>query len=200
MTGTKGNMTSLIFEELTLGKEVTEHLPALLERLEENRAQREQSLRPEANPDIDPESKTTADTAADGQSNGPPFSTSPSAQTAQTGLARTGSTSLEDCDDGSNEQPKADLAEVSVVPKEPPPPPPRIVFDVYTDSEYSKTNPSLPDFRVVVLPGGSRGVLKLRDLVRLSVEAQDTTLIVAHTVDGRVRTRQVMPFSIPRYN
>ncbi|XP_022691015.1 uncharacterized protein LOC111261658 [Varroa jacobsoni] len=78
--------------------------------------------------------------------------------------------------------------------------PPRIVFDVYTDSEYSKNSPSLPDFRVVLLPNGSKGLLKFRDLVRLSVEADDTTLLIAHVVDGRVRTRQVMPFSIPRYN
>ncbi|OQR77181.1 hypothetical protein BIW11_02947 [Tropilaelaps mercedesae] len=77
---------------------------------------------------------------------------------------------------------------------------PRIVFDIYTDSDYSKTSSSLPDYRVVVLPSGAGGVLKFRDLIRLCTEADDTTLLIAHVVDGRVRTRQVMPFSIPRYN
>lgn len=75
---------------------------------------------------------------------------------------------------------------------------PKIVFDVYTDSMYSKTKPTVPDYRVVHLQASS--VLKIKDLMKLSYEAGDATLLVAHVVHGKVRIRQAMMFSIPRYS
>lgn len=76
--------------------------------------------------------------------------------------------------------------------------PPNIVFDVFTDSTYSKTKPCIPDYRVVRLRAD--GVLKISDLIKLSLEAGDATLLIAHVADGKVRVRQAMTFSIPRYN
>ncbi|XP_003741038.1 uncharacterized protein LOC100899640 [Galendromus occidentalis] len=75
---------------------------------------------------------------------------------------------------------------------------PKIIFDVYIDSAYSKTKPCTPDYRVVKLKAES--VLNISDLIKLSLEAGDATLLIAHVADCKVRVRQAMTFSIPRYN
>jgi len=75
---------------------------------------------------------------------------------------------------------------------------PSIVFDVFIDSKYSRSKPTTPDYRVVHM--NSCSILKINDLMKLTLQAGDATLLIAHTVDGKVRVRQAMTFSIPRYN
>lgn len=228
MTGTKGNMTSLIFEELSLGKEVTENLPMLLERFKKTAQDKVSSPTSisqtnslgtsgdnsdQQTSNNDRECKSATEAALNGKSKEISSESAEMEAPASATSACPGESSETENSAGqivhhgeigstsnASHLPQAQVQEDSASSRKTNAPIHQIAFDVYTDSDFSKTNPSMPDFRVVVLSGGPKAVLKFRDLVRLSVEAQDTTLLVAHVVDGRVRTRQVMPFSIPRYN